>query len=699
MSPSRIQVFHAEVDSPAVVFEIAPGPQGEPRAEDALREFAIQLAKPASSIPRELAWHVAGGILKFPSTWRPPGSPPGRHPEIPAAQWANIVMPLHDGGRELLARLFSELARQQLSIHEVASLLTAVAQNVSSRRPDLWCAPDDPLTAVQIAHLVTEDYLGTIAIATTWEQFGLGATPESAVAALWALTRPGLARAAAMGASACSLCVDEAVLRTELGVHGQGAFGVPLEISDLQRQIFEVVRSSGVDPVAAFQVLDRDGDCLVSLADFASMLQELELPLSNVDLAMAAEAMGTGKCIDIAEFASLYQVWLERDPHLALPSPRQSPRLSRGNTFGPQLVEFLPPPACGSKCIALPSFVVFSFLDIHGKGHISEELMCCFGERCLGLSPESAANTAHMCDLIGRGAVSYRDFRRYFGHIDLLWCRRQTIPEREALSEFRANVRGVLEIVNQPQNAVTAKIIRPQRLAADTDAEGLLLAGPAQQPDREWRKSCHVIEDTLKRRGRHLNSLADAAGLAELFSDLRVPADVAVALFEWHAVLGQLAAQAVPEDTDTDVLQRLAAVTYEDMLYSLRRALARLRTHLDGLFGGVLLANVNLSEVLDSHLRQPGQMIALCDLETALRKAGVDLSTVDIEDVLRVLDPSHRRCIFAPELLAGYDAFRRRHGTILGKLADNLSRSGLSTDELFARASHFPTGLPATAGA
>lgn len=273
------------------------------------------------------------------------------------------------------------------------------------------------------------------------------------------------------------------------------------------------------------------------------------------------------------------------------------------------------------------------------------------------------------------------------------------MQEREALSHFRSNVRAVLELVNQPQNAVTAKITRPQRLAADTDAEGLLLAGPTVEPDREWKKSCHVIEDTLKRRGRHLNSIADAAGLAELFSDVRVPPSVASALFEWHSVLGELAAHMAPEHVDKVSLQRLADATYEDILYSLRRALARLRTHLDGLFGVVLLANVNLSEVLDSYLRQPGQMIALSDLELALHKAGVDLSTVDIEDVLRVLDPSNRRCIFAPELLAGYDAFRRRYGSIIGKLADNLSRSGLSADELFARASHFPIGLPATAGA
>jgi len=266
------------------------------------------------------------------------------------------------------------------------------------------------------------------------------------------------------------------------------------------------------------------------------------------------------------------------------------------------------------------------------------------------------------------------------------------------LSVFRSSVRAVLEIVNQPTNAATAKIIRPAKLTADTDAEGLLQAGPTTVPDREWKKSCHVIEDTLRRRGRQLDSIPDAEGLAELFSDLRVPPEVAAPLFEWHSVLGELAVLAA--NVHEDSARRPAVPTYQQFLDSLRRAQSRLRTHLDALFGAVLTAGVSLSDILNPYLRQkPGQMIALSELEEGLKKAGVDLSAVDLEDVLKVHDPNNRRAIFGPELLAGYDAFRKRYGKILATLSDNLTMSGLSADELFARAAHFPVGLPPTGGA
>merc|ERR1719198_1951862 len=153
-----------------------------------------------------------------------------------------------------------------------------------------------------------------------------------------------------------------------------------------------------------------------------------------------------------------------------------------------------------------------------------------------------------------------------------------------------------------------------------------------------------VIDDTLKRRGRHLGAHLDAVGLAELFSDLRVPPEVASALYEWHTVLGELAARVPRDQGQLDELAErgVAEPTYETFLYSMRRAHARLRTHLDALFGAILLANINLAEVLDASLRQPGQMISLSDLEDALQKAGVNLATVDTEDILRVLDPNSR---------------------------------------------------------
>merc|ERR1712216_920889 len=92
-------------------------------------------------------------------------------------------------------------------------------------------------------------------------------------------------------------------------------------------------------------------------------------------------------------------------------------------------------------------------------------------------------------------------------------------------------------------------------------------------------------------------------------------------------------------------------------------------------------------------MRQPGQMIALKDLEEGLEKEKVNLLTVDMADVLRVLDPYNRRCIFAPELQAAYDSYKKKFGNILAKLSDNLAKHGLSSDELFARAAHTPVGV------
>merc|ERR1711865_125990 len=121
------------------------------------------------------------------------------------------------------------------------------------------------------------------------------------------------------------------------------------------------------------------------------------------------------------------------------------------------------------------------------------------------------------------------------------------------------------------------------------------------------------IEDTLKRRGRHLDSHADASGMAELFSDLRVPPEVAGPLFEWYMVLGDMAdAQAEPQRSQQATKEaKQKALRYDSFLSSLRRAQTRLRTHLDALYGAILLANIDLSEVLDPCLREPGQMMEL----------------------------------------------------------------------------------------
>jgi hypothetical protein len=282
-----------------------------------------------------------------------------------------------------------------------------------------------------------------------------------------------------------------------------------------------------------------------------------------------------------------------------------------------------------------------------------------FNDECLGFSP---SNAAHMCDLVGRGIVTYRDFRRYYDHIDRRLCARRTPPEMEELGIFRTKVRAVLEIVNQPE-------------------------GPTDDAtERERKRAEEVIEDTLACRGRSLKAVADARGLSELFSDLRVPADIAPLLLKWYYSLSMLGSQSTQ-----------ASPSYEKMLHTFRHAYRLLKGHLDGLFGAVLLSTIDLNETFDAFLRLPGQRITLQELEEVLRKAVVDLSAVDLQDVLRVLDPNQRGSIWLPELIVNYDSFRKRYGSILGTLADKLTEKGLSADELFARAAHMPIGLSTSA--
>ena len=116
--------------------------------------------------------------------------------------------------------------------------------------------------------------------------------------------------------------------------------------------------------------------------------------------------------------------------------------------------------------------------------------------------------------------------------------------------------------------------------------------------------------------------------------------------------------------------------------------------HPDSLYGACLVASADLPALLDPFLRRPERSVAMGELAAALRKASVDLTAVDLDDdVLQALDPRGQGRVFAPDLVAGYAAFRKRHSALLGDLASHLSRRGLAPDELFARA----TAAPSTA--
>lgn len=276
-----------------------------------------------------------------------------------------------------------------------------------------------------------------------------------------------------------------------------------------------------------------------------------------------------------------------------------------------------------------------------------------FAEQCLGLSPDAASRAATMCDLTDRDAVTYRHFRRYLCHVDEQHCARRSRQETLELGNLRASVRATLDLVDQPRGSA-------EEAGADS-----------------------VIADALKRRGRGLDWQVDATGLAELLSDLRLPTQAAGPLSTWHAAILRVAAAG--EDRGRPSLPLRAPPTYQALVEALRRAQLLLRGHLDALFGACLAAGADIESALDFALRKPSKTLTEIELAEALRVAGVDLDAFDLQDVNRVLDP-HQRGIFAPELVEGYNAFKKRYGKILGSLADRLGSSRLSPDELFARA-------------
>merc|ERR1712187_610950 len=91
------------------------------------------------------------------------------------------------------------------------------------------------------------------------------------------------------------------------------------------------------------------------------------------------------------------------------------------------------------------------------------------------------------------------------------------------------------------------------------------------------------------------------------------------------------------------------------------------------------------SSIFDFATRSPDQMLQVTDMAEVLESNGVNMNSVDLEDVLLVLDPHHRQLISAPELINGYGQFKTRHATLLGTLAGHLNSRGLTLDELFAR--------------
>eukprot|EP00931_Biecheleriopsis_adriatica_P079265 TRINITY_DN5266_c0_g1_i1.p1 TRINITY_DN5266_c0_g1~~TRINITY_DN5266_c0_g1_i1.p1 ORF type:complete len:1008 (-),score=198.00 TRINITY_DN5266_c0_g1_i1:97-3120(-) len=432
----------------------------------------------------------------------------------------------------------------------------------------------------------------------------------------------------------------------------------------LMERVFEVVLASGVEPAVAFSVLDRDGNGSVALSDLVELLRELGLRMSSdVDL---AAAMGSVQGqVDIADFIRHYSVWRQsrqsrqscQPPVKPCPrSPRRSPRspeMPEGDLWE---VHLLPTAAAGVRCLMLPSYVLFAFLEGDGElaGKVFPETWRCFATRCLGLSPQATAAAYALCDQHGLGYFTYRDFRRYLARIDQLKASMQPPQVCAEQEELRQSVRAVLELAEAPTES---SIEVPGRLAA--------------------------IAEVLGRRGLSLDSQASVPGLQEFLLELRLPPEVAQPLLEWQDAAACATAAAKGADATADAPQLL---TYRSLLQLLRRARALVHGHLDGLLSCCLMAKVDLQVALDFALRRPSQTLSLDELASVLSAAGADLSAVDPEDIFLALDAHRCQQVFAPDLLDAYGKFRARYGSLLSIMANKLGCRGLSPDELFMQA-------------
>jgi len=413
---------------------------------------------------------------------------------------------------------------------------------------------------------------------------------------------------------------------------------------DLQERIFEVILASGVEPSVAFSVLDWDKDGTVALTDMFALLRQLGIPFSQEAEIAAIHGDARGLRVDLTQFVEQFMIWLrQRLP----PSPRapkvQSPRLAEPRD--PWESVLIPAGRAGARCLLLPSFLLYAFLDPDGHGKVSPECWRCFAYKCLGLGPEATARAFALCDQHKLGFITYRDFRRYTTRVDQLNVQRQSPQAAAELEEFRGDVRAVLELADPPNSS------------------------GFEVPSRAAK-----VAEALEQRGRSLSSQVSVSGLVELLSDLRLPLEVAAPLLEWQEAVS--VAIGPLRDTESP------PSSYRTLMESLSRARGLLQGHLDALLGACLVASADLKEALEFAVRRPSQALSVEELVGCLRAADVDLKAVELRDLLLVLDPHGCHQIFAPDLIEAYAKFQSRYSSLLTKMASNLGRTGRSPDEL-----------------
>jgi len=283
-------------------------------------------------------------------------------------------------------------------------------------------------------------------------------------------------------------------------------------------------------------------------------------------------------------------------------------------------------------------------LDPEG-GRVKPETWMIVAQRCLGQGADAAAATYGFCDQHGVGGLTYRDFRRYMGRVDQLRMQRMPPEVCMQVDAFRQDVRAVLELVDGPTVGDPLN-----RLAA--------------------------VAVALQRRGRELDHEVSLNGLEELLSDLRLAPQVAGPILEWQESIAAAVCASKGRDS-------VAALTYRQFLSLLQQARGLVQTHLDGLLRACLLAGADLKVVLSFALRRPNQALSAEELAGALTAAGVDLKVVDPKDVLLALDPHCCKQLYVPDLIAAFENFQGKFGTMLSAIASQLGRRGLSPDQLF----------------
>lgn len=433
----------------------------------------------------------------------------------------------------------------------------------------------------------------------------------------------------------------------------------------LWAKAFEVTFASGTDPAKAFAAIDRDADGLTSLEDFVALLRELGLPLSDGEVTAAGRSAARGERITVGQFAEQYRLWLAictsstaGDPGGTLPLAGVAAETAQPGTLPSPTAEGPVPPQTSlgptpkrSACMDLPVYVLFASLDIEGRARVPVDAFRNFTMSCLGFTFEAALEAAAVCDPAGRGSVAYRDFRRFVEELDGQTTSQWTEEELHGLAHFRATVRRCVEIS------------RPD--------------GPTGQASIEA-----VVSEALTKRGRRLSLCADVATLEELLTDLGLPAQVAAAFLHWQVGIGLAAHTSRQQGQES-----MAPPTFQAWLDLLRRSQVLLQMHLEGLYGACMVSSVDLRTVLEPVLRREDQTLTMEELAAALEAADVDLSAVDLSDVLLALDGCGSGRVPASELAAGHAAFQARFGALLGDLARRLGTgSGLSPDKLLARA-------------